>query len=406
LGGPAARVDLTVTSSQIPAIARIRLDAEAQTATVTMSNGRVLSTPTTTPHPWDALSSAEADLATRELTMRLRTGECLVVELGAGGETDLPAPDRPVVYLDQRHWITVAQRLHSPDEVAEGDREPAERLIELARSKLIALPLSSANLWEIAPTGPHRRNVALTMVELSRGWQLRDPISVRGQELRQSMSGQRPVCAEAAITLQPGAIFNADLQSVEMTGAPADWNVLFDRITTAEASFASILEDDRPGEVEFRRAVAANWAEPHQQLANHLWYAGTPQKQIRLAAHGKLLGDLRTEIAQAAIAVGLSPQQNAAWLAQADEALESMPYVRTLREVLSSRLSNADDHWSGNDLADSQFLCCAAAYADFVAAERKFGDYLQRAGRRYTDNAVTEAGLSGLVEKLVAAGIG
>jgi hypothetical protein len=213
------------------------------------------------------------------------------------------------------------------------------------------------------------------------------------------------VRAEAVITLEPGAIFNADLQSVEMAGAQADWNVLFDRITTAEASFASILEDDPPGEAEFRRAVAANWA-PHQQLANHLRDAGTPRKQIRLAAYGRLLGDFRTEIARAAIAAGLSPQQNAAWLAQADEALESMPYVRTLREVLFSRLSNADDHWSGNDLADSQFLCCAAAYADFVAAERKFGDYLQRARRRYTDNAVTEVRLPSLVEKLAAAGTG
>jgi hypothetical protein len=96
------------------------------------------------------------------------------------------APDRPVVYLDQRHWITLAQRLHSPDEVAERDREPAERLIELARSKLIALPLSSANLWEIAPTGPHRRDVALTMVELSRGWQTEG-------------SGQRPWAGVEAV---------------------------------------------------------------------------------------------------------------------------------------------------------------------------------------------------------------
>lgn len=397
---------LPMPPSPLPAIARIRFDAEAQTATVTMSDGRALSTPTTSPHPWTALSSAEADLATRELTMRLRTGECLVVELGTGGETDVPAPDRPVVYLDQRHWITLAQRLHSPDEVAERDREPAARLIELARSKLIALPLSSANLWEIAPTGPHRRDVALTMVELSRGWQLRDPVSVRGQELKQSMSGHSPVRAEAVLTLEPGAIFNADVRSVEMAGAPAEWNVLFDRITNAEASFASILEDDPPGEAEFRRAVAANWAVPHQQLAKHLRDAGTPRKQIRLAAYGRLLGDLRTEIARAAIAAGLSPQQNAAWLAQADEALESMPYVRTLHEVLFSRLSNADDHWSGNDLADSQFLCCAAAYADFVATERKFGDYLQRARRRYTDNAVTEVRLQSLVEKLAAVGIG
>lgn len=100
-----------------------------------MSDGTELSAPMTTPHPWQDLSYAEADLATRELTMRLRGGETLVVELGADGEDDVPEPGRPVVYLDQRHWITLAQRLHNPDAIAQDDRQPAEHLIELARSR-------------------------------------------------------------------------------------------------------------------------------------------------------------------------------------------------------------------------------------------------------------------------------
>jgi hypothetical protein len=99
-------------------------------------------------------------------------------------------------------------------------------------------------------------------------------------------------------------------------------------------------------------------------------------------------------------------EQFAAWLRDdLDQATDTMPYVRTLREVLYHRLSNADDHWSGNDLADSQFLCCAAAYADFVAAERKFGDYLQRARKRYPDNAVTVTTLADLVEQLGTTGL-
>ena len=120
---------------------------------MTMSDGTELSAPMMTPHPWQDLSYAEADLATRELTMRLRGGETLVVELGGDGEDDVPAPGRPVVYLDQRHWITLAQRLHNPEAIARDDRQPAEHLIELSRSKALVLPLSSANLWEIAPTG-------------------------------------------------------------------------------------------------------------------------------------------------------------------------------------------------------------------------------------------------------------
>ena len=99
-------------------------------------------------------------------------------------------------------------------------------------------------------------------------------------------------------------------------------------------------------------------------------------------------------------------EQFAAWMGdEFDQAIETMPYVRTLREVLLQRLRNADDHWSGNDLADSQFLCCAAAYTDFVAAENKFGDYLQRARRRYPENAVTVTTLAALVEQLATTGL-
>lgn len=394
-----------MTSSREPEIQLIRIDAEAEVATVTMSDGDVFSAPTS-PHPWDALSSVEADLTTRELTMSLRDGRCVVAELGAGGGTDVPAPDRPVVYLDQRHWIALAQRLHSPDELSTQDHEPASQLIELARSKSIVLPLSSANLWEIAPTGPHRRDVAMTMAELSRGWQLRSPVNVRGQELSQSMRGKSPVRAERVISLEPGSMFDATQRSqLEVLEAPADLGLLFNRIVNAQASVASVLEDDPPDRAELRRAVTSSWIEPHQRLVRHLREIDASREQIRAATHGRLLGDIRTEIAQAAITSHLSPQQNAAWLAESDDAMESMPYVRTLREVLFARLSNADDHWDGNDLADSQFLCCAAAYADYVAAERKFGDYLKRAGRRYGDNAIIEVKLSGLVEILSAAGI-
>jgi hypothetical protein len=102
----------------------------------------------------------------------------------------------------------------------------------------------------------------------------------------------------------------------------------------------------------------------------------------------------------------MAPDQFAGWLDDGlDQAIDTIPYVRTLREVLYHRLSNADDHWSGNDLADSQFLCCAAAYADFVAAERKFGHYLQRARKRYPENAVTVTSLADPIEQLGTTGL-
>lgn len=371
-----------------------------------MTDGTVLTDRMRFQVPWDELSASEADLATRELTLRLRTGESVVIEMGAGGDSDLPGLDRPVVYLDQCHWITLAKHLRSPEQVAERDREPAERIVQLSRSKGIVLPMSSANRWEIARAGQHRRDVVLTMVELSRGWQLRDPINVRGQELRRSMAGEDPARAEAVITLEPGAISSMDLGvSMDFEGAPPGFNELHERQTVAMASVAALLDDHAPEEGARGREVAAAWAKSFGYLAIYMRDAGTPAEHVRLNAHARMLADLRTEIAHAAIAVGLSPQQNAAWIESADTAFESMPYLRTLREVLYHRLRNADDHWTGNDLADSQFLCCAAAYGHFVAAERKFGDYLQRAARVYDGNAVTVTKLPDLVERLADAGL-
>ena len=390
-----------------PNIARIGFDVEAQTVSVTMSDGTRLTDRMRSRVPWDELSATETDLATGELTLRLRTGESLVVELGADGNYDLPARDRPVVYLDQCHWITLAKGMRSPDRVAKRDREPVRRIIELSRSKAIVLAMSGANRWEMAPAGQHRRDLGLTMVELSRGWQLRDPINVRGQELRRSMLGATPAQADAVVTLEPGAISSFDPGvSMEFEDAPPGFNELLERQTVAMASVAVLLEDHWPDESGIRgREIAAAWAKSFGELSAYLRDARTPVEHVRVATHGRQLADLRKEIAQAALACSLSPQQNAAWLDGADSAVEGMPYLRTLREVLYLRLRNADDHWTRNDLADSQYLCCAAAYVDYVAAERKFGDYLQRAARRYDGNAVTVTKLGDLVERLANAGL-
>ncbi len=384
-----------------PEIARLGLDAEAQTVSVTMSDGTVLTDRMRFRVPWDELRASEIDMETRELTLRLRTGEVLVLELGAGAESDLPRLDRPTVYLDQCHWITLTKYLRNPDQVAERDRSPAERIVELSRSKAIVLPISSANRWEIARAGQHRRDVVMTMVELSRGWQLRDPINVRGQELRRSMAGEDPARADAVITLEPGAISSMEFDvSMDFDGAPPGFNELQERQTIATASVAALLDDDTDDARARGREVAAAWAKSFSDLANYMHGAGTPVEHVRLNTHARMLADLESEIVQAAINAELSPQQHAVWLQRTNTAFESMPYLRTLREVIYHRLRNADDHWNGNDLADSQYLCCAAAYTDFVAAERKFGHYLQRAARIHKGNAITVTKLPELVDRL------
>jgi hypothetical protein len=116
---------------------------------------------------------------------------------------------------------------------------------------------------------------------------------------------------------------------------PDDWRALFERLTTSEASLAAMLEDDTPAEAQKRRSVAAAWAEPHHRLAVQMRDAGTPREHLRINTLGRLISDLRTELAETACAAGMGQEQFAAWLRdEFDQAIETMPYVRTLREVL------------------------------------------------------------------------
>jgi hypothetical protein len=97
------------------------------------------------PGEW-AVASAAFDVATSTLRLVLHDDIEFVTEIG----TTMSIVDRPVVYLDQNHWIDLARvRVNSPK--ISGHRKFAcERLIDLARNREIILPLSGAHMVETA----------------------------------------------------------------------------------------------------------------------------------------------------------------------------------------------------------------------------------------------------------------
>ncbi len=102
-------------------------------------------------------------------------------------------------------------------------------------------------------------------------------------------------------------------------------------------------------------------------------------------------------------ASGLSPETFADWLrSDAEDDIAAAPYLGRMRDVIHFRLRNADDRWQPNDLIDMLFLPCAAAYADIVMAERKTGDYLERAERSRCDGARVVTSFSELVDVLTS----
>jgi hypothetical protein len=97
-----------------------------------------------------------------------------------------------VVYLDQNHWIMLARQQWAPEKVPAPHRDGYERLTMLARERAIVLPLSAAHAFETARRdGRQRRELATTMLQFSRGWQMRSPLKVRREELLCAVAGSR-----------------------------------------------------------------------------------------------------------------------------------------------------------------------------------------------------------------------
>ena len=78
---------------------------------------------------------------TRELELTLARGRSVALALGWSDGGDNPPVGSAVVYLDQNHWVTLAQHVHAPDRVRAADRDPAQALVELARLGAVILPL-------------------------------------------------------------------------------------------------------------------------------------------------------------------------------------------------------------------------------------------------------------------------
>lgn len=322
---------------------------------------------------------SEYDVDARELDLTLPAGDRVTVEIGGAGR---PGRGRQVVYLDQNHWIALARHRYAPEKQVADINEAAERLIALAQSKAIILPLSSAHLVETARSdGRFRHNLATTMLSLSRGWQLRSPLRIRAHELAIGMCGGDAGVPDA-VTLEPGYLFATDhADSEALPDLPKFARDLHHRITTISAIFDVMIEDEKDDSLRGRE-LAATWARLHGELAKRLRDERVPKDQIRAIALGFFFTDLRDDFARAANDAGLAPADLVAWMEHdADAAIARMPHLGRLRELILKRLRNADERWLPNDLNDAIYLSCAAGYVDLVVGEKSHTNVLLQTER-------------------------
>ena len=327
---------------------------------------------------------------------------------------------RKIVYLDQNHWSTLAaaRRGHRP--VGEAERRAALRLGKLAEGQRILLPASAGHFVETTPLhGARRVALAGTVLALSRGWQMRNPLHIRVEEMLRAVHASAPAAADV---FAPGAdeIFASPQGlSVEpdrsdgaaQPGAPAK-----PAAATALEQVGSLVpavlglyeafidEEAIPDEGGMAQAAAESWARGFAELASMLRDAGEPASTVRRVASARMLVDMMDDVTRVASAAGITPSAVVDRLTADDDPVMRMPFLAQMRQMLFARLRNADQAWESNDLADVMFLCCAAGYADLVVGERQAIGYLRQA-RLPRPRACLTATLQEALEALEALGV-
>jgi len=315
-----------------------------------------------------------------ELAIGLPGGEVAYVELR---ETRRPVSElragRPVVYLDQNHWSAIAAARFGHGTVSRDEARAADCLIELVEAKEILLPVSGAHLVETTPQyGQRRIALATTVLQLGRGWQMRNPVHVRVDEILSLIQGRQRVAADV-FAPQADRIFSSSEASFEVvTEVDQRFEDLIARVPQILGLYDAVVDPEAIPD-EGGDAAAAAWAAKFAGLAVQLHAAGESAEMVRRVANGNLLVDLLDDVMRVALLAKITPEEVINRLTTPDDPVSRMPFLAQMRQLLFARLRNKTQKWEANDLMDILFLTCAAGYADIVVAERTTITYLRQA---------------------------
>ncbi|MGW0607768.1 hypothetical protein [Streptomyces sp. NPDC002640] len=311
-----------------------------------------------------------------------------------------------VIYLDQNHWITMAQARFAPEKIQKAEElEAAAVLWELADSGQVRLPLSMAHLVETARAGlkPSRRRLARAMLDGYGGWHMLSPLVVRRYELVGAVSGPKLTATDVFTTAANSPFFDYTPPSI---GTPAPTPSPRPEDLPWRMAWASTLLEETlsPEELAASTAVIERWAATLSTLAQYM-REHPADRDIRLVTATHMLNDQSRDLAQALQTAGVNSEDFSTHLNEKTviDFFARMPFNGGVLEVTQARLRNASDEWVRNDLNDLFYLACAAGYADHVVAERKTGAFLQQATRRLnTPRATVHVNLRSLVQDLQA----
>ncbi len=307
----------------------------------------------------------------------------------------------PIIYLDQCHWISLAQaqfsrdKLQVPDELA-----AADFILKIATADKIRLPLSGAHMVETAKAGNgvRRRQLADTMLSVYKGWHMSNPIDVRGEEMKQAFAlAPVPLSQDQVFSQRPWAPFSMiDPYVCEDQTLPPQLHRLSKELSWKFA-WTDILRSEPfdPSVWDAAYSGIRTWVQVFQGLASELKDQHVTMEKLRFLVAYQTLADLQQELSVAAVHSGITMDILEQRLQSKNyvEFFQQLPFVGRMMEATILRLRNSQDDWHENDFIDMLFLSCAAAYADIVVAERKTADMLLRTATKVKSSGVICANL-------------
>lgn len=325
------------------------------------------------------------DVKGEMLLLETSAGECVIAELPSVGREVRDA--RPVIYLDQNHWSTLAKVRHDPRRAPPREVAPARRLLALAEDRVVRLPISAGHVSETGKwtRQPDRYRLALTMLDLSGGWQMRDPLDVRRLEIRDVYRRRFDAASgdtyREVFTLEPNAIFgdsrDGTLPASHSPTLPKQAFML--RALSAFCALFDLMLDSEPVVL----GDASRWVEKVQRWSH--WLANEPRdpERRRQRTSALFLDDLSTEFFEEMHGASITPETWRDWWEhEADRDIRAMPALGLYREAFREKLLEPGTRWSANDLVDLIYLTCGAGYADHTVGENSLVSALERSLKR------------------------
>lgn len=398
---------MTAPSSdeQQPWILSVRLDRIAGTATFVRSDRKqAVFEVGSSVDPTSSIVATTWVPRANAMVFETDRGDSVTAELPTVDDL-APLNGRPVVYLDQNQWSTLANFVHAPERVPVAEAEAARALIDMAVASKVVLPLSAGHMSETCKwTNRDRRYaLALTILQLSRGWQMRDPLELRRSEIRRALLARyrdEHPAPPAPFTLEPEALHGPNRDRgpiVAPADFPEDYALTF-RAQTSIASAFDVMLDAEHVEV----GPSPGWVERFHGFTAWL---GTQPRDDRRLRHARtdafFLTDILNEVATECQRAGITAQEMSDWtLNHSSDDTSVMASLGLFREAMREKLLNPGTRWEDNDLADIMYLTCGAGYADHVVAERSFASQMDRAVRRLGRTPNVHRNLSELLAAL------